>query len=613
MLRWREIQAKYLHAGSYGLWAGALIALAVALRIALIAAGWPQLDSDEGTMGIMGIHILSHGERPVFFYAQGYMGALEAYMAAAFFALFGVSTFSLRIGLVVFFALFLIGMYLLTSRLYTRTWALITLAFLALGSAPILTRELVAIGGYAETLLFGVFLLLLSVWLAFSSKSDFSTRRQWKRLLCYAVWGLIAGVALWTDALIVPFILTGGLLLLLFCWRDLLGWASLFLVVGTLIGISPMIGYNLTAPPGQDTLTYIRNIQSAEGIRRLPFDVLFPLQLKGTFFISLPGATGANPLCYSYVDDVQIVSFGDLHQAHCTLMHTGWSIGIVLLWLVATFFAGRALWRLYRSSTPSSSSEIRRQRLVRYTGRLALLLNAVFVLIPFLFSPASAYFPVPDMRYLVGMLVTTPALLWPLWTGSKKHVKPLMMKLSGMVLAINFVLVRRAILLLVGCVFLLGTVNTFIGVPSAPPAPRRQDAFAIVGVYKYLGVPETRAFNREESALMQNLLRLGATHIYSDYWTCDRLIFRSQERIICSAARMLNKGLRTGQNRYAPYCEIVKEDLRAAFVFPVATPEAAYIQRKFLSARDLYDRYSFNGYVVVRPKQAIPNNWHCGT
>src|SRR3954451_4720099 len=97
MLRWGEIRAKYLHTNSYGLWAGALIVLAVVLRVVLIALGWPQLDSDEGTMGIMGMHILSHGERPVFLYAQSYMGALEAYLAAAFFALFGVSTFTLRI------------------------------------------------------------------------------------------------------------------------------------------------------------------------------------------------------------------------------------------------------------------------------------------------------------------------------------------------------------------------------------------------------------------------------------------------------------------------------------------------------------------------------------
>jgi hypothetical protein len=609
MLRWRDIQAKYLHAGSYAFWAGILIALAVAIRVALIALGWPQLDSDEGTMGIMGMHILSHGEHPVFFYAQGYMGALEAYMSAAFFSLFGVSTFTLRIGLVVFFALFLFGMYLLTSWLYTKQWALITLGFLCFGSAPILTRELVAIGGYAETLLFGVFLLVLSVWLAFSAKSEFSTRARWMRWLLYGLWGLIAGAALWTDELILPFILSSGLIILLFCWRELLGWALLFIVVGTLIGISPLISYNLTAPPGLDTLTYIRNIQSAGGIKQYPFAVLFPLQLQGTFLISLPGATGATPLCYSYVSDIRILSFSSLHQIRCTLTHTGWSLGIVLLWIAATVFALRTIWHLYRSSSLSDSDQVRRG-LVRYVGRLALLLNAVMVLVPFLLSPASAYFPVPDMRYLVGVLVTTPALLWPLWTGVRL-IKPLTIKLSSAVFSLNFVLVRRAILLMIGIVFIVGTLNTFTGAPASPPTSRRQDMFAIVGVYQYLGVPQTRAFNRQEQALIQNLLRLGATRIYSDYWTCDRLVFHSQEQIICSAARILNQGLRTGQNRYEPYCDIVKNDPLAAYVFPVGSPEAAYMQRRFVSSKGQYERYSFNGYLVIRPKQALPHIWHC--
>jgi hypothetical protein len=608
MLRWRDIQAKYLHAGSYALWAGALIVLAVALRVALIAFGWPQLDSDEGTMGIMGMHILSHGEHPVFFYAQGYMGALEAYVSALFFSLFGVSTFTLRIGLVVFFALFLLCMYLLTSWLYTKQWALITLGFLCFGSAPILTRELVAIGGYAETLLFGAFLFVLSLWLAFSAKSELSTRARWMRWLCYGLWGVIAGLALWSDVLIIPFILSAGLILLLFCWRELLGWAVGFLIIGTLIGVSPMIAYNLTAPPGLDTLTYIRNIQSAEGIKHYPFAVLFPLQLKGTFLISLPGATGATPLCYSYVNEAHLFLFGSLHQIHCTLVHTGWSLGIVLLWIIATIFAVRAIWYLYRSSSPDRAQV--RQGLIRYVGRLALLFNAVMVLIPFLFSPASAYFPVPDMRYLAGVLVTTPALLWPLWTGVRL-VKPLTVKLSRVVLALDFVLIRRAILLLVGVIFIIGTINIFTGAPSSAPTSPRQDMFSIVGVYKYLGVPETRSFNREEQALIQNLLHLGATHIYSDYWTCDRIIFRSQEQIICSAARMLNQKLRPGQNRYIPYCQIVQNDPLAAYVFPVGSPEAAYMQRRFLAARDQYERYSFNGYLVIRPKQALPHTWHC--
>jgi hypothetical protein len=606
MLRWKKLRAWTRWIGPYELWASAIMLVAVALRVLLIALGWPQLDSDEGTMGIMGIHILTKGEVPIFFYAQGYMGALEAYLAAAIFSVFGVSTFTLRVGLIFLFALFLVGMYLLTTLLYNKPWALVVLGFLCLGSAPILTRELVAIGGYPETLLFGVMLLLLALWLAGSSKPDFSLRNQRRRLIIYGLWGIIAGVAFWTDALIVPFILTSGLMILVFCWRELLGWATPFLLIGTLIGLFPMIYYNLGVSPELTTWNYLRNIQAVEGIKKLPFHQLFPLQLKGAFLISMPGATGANPLCYSYVWDMPIFDFNSFSGLRCTLMHTGWSFGIILLWLTAVVLCLRTVWQLSRSQKEGDTSA-KRRALVLHSGRFILLLNGLLVLLLFLISPASAYFPHPDMRYLVGLLVTTPALLWPLWNGVGT-VKPFAINVARVTVGVKLTLVRRALLALIGAVFIMGTFSTFSGYPAAPPIPERQDTFAIIGVYQYLGVPQTQAFNQGEAMLIENLLRIGAVHIYSDYWTCDRIVFRSQEKIICSVARFLKGRLRPGQNRYLPYCEIVRDDPFAAYVFKVGSPEATYMKK---TAKGRYQLSTFNGYMVFRPKEALISTWHC--
>lgn len=607
MLSWSAIRTKYLKSGSYELLAVAVIVLAVVLRIVLVALGWPQLDSDEGTIGIMGMHILYRGEHPIFFYAQGYMGAMEAYLAAIMFFLFGVSTFALRFGLILLFAVFLVGMYFLTSRLYTKKWAVITLCFLCLGSAPILTRELVAIGGYAETLVFGVLLLLLSLWLAFTAQPTFSPLRPWRRLLAYTLWGLIAGFAFYTDALIAPFIITGGLLILVFCWRDLLGLPTVLLLVGVLIGIYPMIIYNLNAPPDLSTWAYLRHIQLADGLPPQPFRVIFPRQLFGALFISMPGATGANPLCYSSVQmnpatDVHLLKLGSLHGIRCTLTHTGWAIGIVVLWLIAVLVTSAALWRLYRSSPHPWAPEAHRS-VVRYAGRLALLLNGLIVFLLFLDSPAAAYFPVPDMRYLECLLVTTPALLWAMWDGLGL-VKPLALRVVNMATAIKLArmsfTVRRGILLLLGLVFLIGTFSTFSGYPAAAPVQKRDDAFAVVGVYQYQGVPATQAFNNQETGLIRDLERIGATHIYSDYWTCDRLIFRSQEHIICTA---LNNGLNPGHNRYTPYCTQVTSDPHAAFVFRANTyqaKEVLKVKRHVAATHQPYEYYTFDGYIVYR-------------
>src|SRR5215472_6389784 len=92
--------------GVYELCALALILCGTLLRVLLAALRWPLLNSDEGTMGIMALHIAYRGEHPIFYYGQHYMGTLEAYIAAGFFRLFGASVFTLRLGPVLMFVLF---------------------------------------------------------------------------------------------------------------------------------------------------------------------------------------------------------------------------------------------------------------------------------------------------------------------------------------------------------------------------------------------------------------------------------------------------------------------------------------------------------------------------
>src|ERR1700730_11063300 len=153
MSRWNTLYVKRLKSHPYEIAALIIIALAVSLRIILIAKGWPETDSDEGTMGLEAMHIAFRGEHPVFLYGQNYMGMIEAYLGALLFRLFGVSLFSLRLGMVLIFTLFLVGMYLLTSLLYTKKLALVTLALLSVGARNVLLPEIRAVGGAVGTLL----------------------------------------------------------------------------------------------------------------------------------------------------------------------------------------------------------------------------------------------------------------------------------------------------------------------------------------------------------------------------------------------------------------------------------------------------------------------------
>ena len=133
---------KYLKLSIYELIALCIIIVSVILRLVLMSQNWPWTDSDEGTFGIMALHIAYQGAHPIFMYGAYYMGALQAYLGAAMFHLFGPSLFSLRLGLVLLFVLFLVGLYLLTRTLYSQGLALVTITILSFGSNYLLTYQL---------------------------------------------------------------------------------------------------------------------------------------------------------------------------------------------------------------------------------------------------------------------------------------------------------------------------------------------------------------------------------------------------------------------------------------------------------------------------------------
>src|SRR5207302_366864 len=225
-------------------------------------------------------------------------GSFEAYLAAVVFSVLGVSTFNLLLGLVFVYGGFLVGMYFLTKQLYSRNFALFTLVLLSLGSNAMFSRELVALGGYPETLLFGAVLLLIACWLIMTKAF------VGRRLLAYSAWGLVAGVGLWTNLLMLPFVVVSSVLFLLFCWRELVGWAGLCVVIAFFVGISPVIIYNVSALPGQSTLDYLSYVYKG------PPQIFtsFLQQVRGALLVSLPTATGAHPVCS--VSDALYVNFG---------------------------------------------------------------------------------------------------------------------------------------------------------------------------------------------------------------------------------------------------------------------------------------------------------------
>ncbi|HLL77884.1 MAG TPA: hypothetical protein VKT25_00175 [Ktedonobacteraceae bacterium] len=571
MTRWDRLRIPSLRLNTYELLAVIIIIGALGLRLFFLAVGMPEVNGDEGTMGIEAMHIAFQGQHPVFLYGQDYMGVLEAYLAAFFFHLFGVSSFTLRLGMALMFLLFLVSMYCLTSLLYSKKLALVTLALLGYGvTSDVLIQQLRAVGGAIETLLFGSLVLLLAIWLALSAKPrrEQSMRLRLARLAAYLGWGLSAGLGLWTHFLVAPFVLAGGLILLLFCFRDLLSFAPLLLVLGFLLGFFPFIIYNIHASPEHNTLLTILNIHSSATIIPPNTQHLLRMRFVGTFLWSLPVATGLAPVCSL----TSLPYYGPANSSTlpCILEMGGWSLGYMLLMGIAALLAIGGLWKLWtaRRARQAAWTPEERAAVIINFSRLMILMCAVLTLLFYISSPLSALKPW-STRYLVGLLVALPAILWPLWSamGFEKFELPSRARLLA--------LANRAMLVVVANVILAGTVASFTAMPGV------------------------EADNQQQQALVQGLLSIGATRVYSGYWTGGyRLVFQSQERIISAVPPGLSE---PGGNRYAAYVPVVKADPHAAYVFAANSPDALAFAKKIAHSQTKYRRYTFSIYVVYQP------------
>ncbi len=567
IMHWISMRLKHFKIGIYEICAFCLIIFATVLRIILISQGWPETNSDEGTMGLMALHIAYREEHPIFFYGQGYMGSFEAYFAAVLFHLFGASLFTLRLGLVIIFALFLVSIYLLTSLLYTKNLALVTLSLLSLGSIGVLFTQLRAIGGYAETLLFGSLLLLLAAWLALSYGRNLPIRRRFLRYLIYACWGYLVGLAIWTDLLIMPFVLMSGLFLVLFCWPDLDSWAPTCVISSFIIGVLPVFVYNIAALPEQSSLFYFLLVYRGDTTGQFLQHIPLVQKMVGALLIGLPNATGANPICFTQ----NLPLFGLLSPTsfQCTLRQGSWTLGSIALWLIAVFLAIKAFWQQRRQAQAGLVNVEDRQTAIRYAARLMLLGSTGLTFLLFAFSPVAALDPWTNSRYLICLLIATPAVIAPLWKN-ESPIGPL----SSTWLSRLLIGLKGAILLYIGSMLLLGAIGTFNNIPTVQSIDQRQQG------------------------LISNLLRIGSRDIISEYWTCNRIIFQSNERIICS---VVDERLRPGYNRYEPYYFIVQKDAHASFVFPLGSPEATYFARRVAHSSKRYRRFVFDGYVVYQP------------
>jgi 4-amino-4-deoxy-L-arabinose transferase-like glycosyltransferase len=387
-----------------------LLVLAALLRLALALAGWPESDSDEATIGLAALHIARDGAHPAYFYGQDYMGTLEAWLGAATFHVLGVSTFALRLGVIALTTAAFAAVYLLAVTLYDRRVALGTLALLVPGSEPVLYNQVKAVGGHAETLLFGALCLLLATRLARSAGEPVAS--PWRRRAGFAGWGLSAGLGLWSHLLVAPFVLASAAPLLACCRRELRGRALPWLLGGLLLGGAPMWAHDLAAAPGhRSSVAAALGVRAAGGVPGAD-PAPWSRRLGATFLVSLPRWSGATVACRVLPGSSGSRPPEGSGALPCRAV-SGMTSGCLLtLWTAS-------LWQALR--LPGRPD---RQR-ARRAGRLALLGAAALTLALYATSPAPAVAPLTSIRYLFGLLIATPALLAPLLPDGGGAAPPL--------------------------------------------------------------------------------------------------------------------------------------------------------------------------------------------
>ncbi|HLY32878.1 MAG TPA: hypothetical protein VKQ36_17775, partial [Ktedonobacterales bacterium] len=177
------------------------IALGLVMRVFLVIHTNAMIDGDEALLGIQAERILQ-GQFPIYFPGQAYMGSLEAYFAAALFAIFGPSNWALRAVPILESPLLAYLTWRLARDLLphdARTTPLLAgLAALLAAVPPVYdaVTELRAWGGQIEVYVITLALLVATVELADRLRGDASQRDLAFRWL---IWGFLAGLGFWIN------------------------------------------------------------------------------------------------------------------------------------------------------------------------------------------------------------------------------------------------------------------------------------------------------------------------------------------------------------------------------------------------------------------------------
>lgn len=195
-------------------------------------------DADSLLTGMRAFRI-AEGQLPVF-YSGVRIGALESYLHAAVFAVFGASRATVSVAPFLSGLLMLLAFFFLARRLVGRQAACFSLLLFAFPPASFLFWTYMP-NGYPETVLLG----LAALWAAAECPEHPESS------MLPAVFGLAAGLAFWNSLQALACIVPGTFLV----WQSRRGHPGAaralgLVTAGFVVGAAPWIAYNVAHPLG---------------------------------------------------------------------------------------------------------------------------------------------------------------------------------------------------------------------------------------------------------------------------------------------------------------------------------------------------------------------------
>ena len=520
---------------------------AAALRLFILYKAHFVGDGDEALTGIMANHILQ-GDRPIFLYGSPYMGATEAYFTAGWEALFGVSSWAMKVSALVA-SLAVVGLNYAVARRYigTATAGLFAATLTALPSLYFAVTSLRAWNHSTETIICGQLLLLLTWAIIWGRPEDAEARRWWgysrRDWTLWGLLGLTVGYSFYGHML--AFFYYVPIVIFLF-FKDKLFFVkptALIALVGFAVGSSPWWLYNLTN--GWATLTYFfkPNDTHKESAGRV---------LQHYAEVSWPVATGA----YNYWFATGAV-LGIFLSSVYLLCLLGWAVARwrgLLGWARLSLAAGRPV--------------------------DLLILLVIFCPILYVFWGAGnvAFTPLDTTgRYLLPLMGVLPVLLGgglTTLTGQGGRLR-----------------IRRGKLVAWGMAGLL-----LMAVVGSNLALYRHADYLTAFQSPYF--PELRP-PEDNRPLITYLKSQGIEYATCNHWVGNRIILDSQDAIKCVDAHDLSVG---GLDRFPIYSrQIALPGQRVAFVLLNLADGAAPMEARLKSLGVAYSRRDLLPYIVIIP------------